>query len=148
MRLGDFELHLLVAGGWRNDGGATFGVVPKVLWERQKPADERNTIASACVALVVRHQGRIFVCETGIGNKLSEKRARQVAQWEPEGLLDGLRRLGIRPAEVDVVLTSHLHWDHAGGFTRRGRDGSVELTFPKARHFVQKAELDFALAPD
>ena len=74
--------------------------------------------------------------------------ARQVQQWEPEGLLAGLRRLGIRPQEVDVVLTSHLHWDHAGGFTRRGEGGSVELTFPRARHFVQRSELEFALHPD
>jgi glyoxylase-like metal-dependent hydrolase (beta-lactamase superfamily II) len=146
--VGDFELHLIVAGGWRNDGGATFGVVPKVLWERQKPADEKNMIASACNALVVRHRGKVFVCETGIGDKLSEKRAQQVRQWEPEGLLHGLRRLGVRPDEVDVVLTTHLHWDHAGGFTRRGSGGGVQLTFPRAKHFVQKAELDFALHPD
>jgi glyoxylase-like metal-dependent hydrolase (beta-lactamase superfamily II) len=71
-----------------------------------------------------------------------------VRQWEPEGLLHGLRRLGVRPDEVDVVLTTHLHWDHAGGFTRRGSGGGVQLTFPRAKHFVQKAELDFALHPD
>jgi len=147
MRVGDFELHLLVAGGWRNDGGATFGVVPKILWERQKPADDKNMIPSACNALVVRHRGKVLVCETGIGNKLSEKRALQVSQWEPEALLSGLSRLGIRPEEVDAVLSSHLHWDHAGGFTRRA-DGSVRVTFPKAKHFVQRAELDFALKPD
>jgi glyoxylase-like metal-dependent hydrolase (beta-lactamase superfamily II) len=148
VHLGDFELYLIVAGGWRNDGGATFGVVPKVLWERQKPADENNMIGSACNALVVRHGGKVFVCETGIGDKLSEKRAQQVRQWEPQGLLHGLRRLGVRPDEVDVVLTTHLHWDHAGGFTRRGADGGVELTFPRAKHYVQKKELDFALHPD
>jgi glyoxylase-like metal-dependent hydrolase (beta-lactamase superfamily II) len=148
MRLGDFELHLLVAGGWHNDGGATFGVVPKVLWERQKPADERNLIRSACNALVVRHRGKVFVCETGIGDKLSEKRAQQVRQWEPEALLRGLARLGIRPEEVDVVLTTHLHWDHAGGLTRKGEGGAVRLTFPRAKHFVQRAELEFALHPD
>jgi glyoxylase-like metal-dependent hydrolase (beta-lactamase superfamily II) len=148
MQLGGFELYLLVAGGWHNDGGATFGVVPKVLWERQKPADENNLIPSACNVLVVRHEGRVFVCETGIGDKLSEKRARQVQQWEPGALLAGLQRLGIRPEEVDIVLTSHLHWDHAGGFTRRGDRGSVQLTFPRARHFVQRSELEFALHPD
>jgi glyoxylase-like metal-dependent hydrolase (beta-lactamase superfamily II) len=148
MRLGDFELHLLVAGGWHNDGGATFGVVPKVLWERQKPADERNLIRSACNALVVRHRGKVFVCETGIGDKLREKRAQQVRQWEPEALLRGLARLGIRPEEVDVVLTTHLHWDHAGGLTRKGEGGAVRLTFPRAKHFVQRAELEFALHPD
>lgn len=148
MRLGDFEIHLLVAGGWHGDGGATFGVVPKVLWERQKPADERNLIRSACVAVVVRHRGRIIVCETGIGSKLDEKRARQMGVWEPEALLAALRRLGVRPEEVDLVTSTHLHWDHAGGFTRRSPAGALELTFPNATHLVQKAEWDFALHPD
>lgn len=148
MRLGDFELHLIVAGGWHPDGGTMFGVVPKVLWERQRPADGDNLVRAACVGLVVRHRGRVIVCETGIGSKLSEKRARHAGQWEPDGLLTALNRLGVRPAEVDVVLTTHLHWDHSGGFTRRGPDRNLELTFPKARHFVQRSEWDFALAPD
>ena len=111
MRLGDFEIHLLVAGGWHGDGGATFGVVPKVLWQREKPADENNLIRCACMAVVVRHRGRVIVCETGIGTKLSEKRARQMGVWEPDALLGGLKRLGVRPEEVDLVTSSHLHWD-------------------------------------
>ena len=148
MRLGDFEIHLLVAGGWLSDGGATFGVVPKVLWERQKPADERNLIRSACLGVVVRHSGRVIVCETGIGTKLDEKRARQMGVWEPEGLLTALKRLGVRPEEVDLVTSSHLHWDHAGGFTRRSSGGGFELTFPRAKHLVQRVEWDFALDPD
>ncbi|MDQ6637788.1 MAG: MBL fold metallo-hydrolase [Candidatus Dormibacteraeota bacterium] len=148
MILGDFEIHLLRAGGWRSDGGATFGVVPKVLWARQKPADEQNLIRTDCIGVVVRHRGRVIVCETGIGTKLSEKRARQMGVWQPEGLLTALRKLGVRPDEVDVVTSTHLHWDHAGGFTRRSPSGEVELTFPRAKHFVQRAEFDFALSPD
>jgi glyoxylase-like metal-dependent hydrolase (beta-lactamase superfamily II) len=148
MRLGDFEVHLLVASRMKFDGGMAFGVVPKVLWERQKPADDSNLVEAACVAAVVRHNGKVIVCETGIGAKLPEKRARQAALREPEGLLDGLRRLGIRPDEVDVVLSTHLHWDHAGGFTRRDSAGGLEITFPRAKHFVQRAEWDFAQAPD
>ncbi|MGH7776861.1 MAG: MBL fold metallo-hydrolase [Candidatus Dormibacterales bacterium] len=148
MDLGDFEIHLLVAARWKADGGMMFGVVPKVLWERRKPADERNLIEAACVAVVVRHRGRVFVCETGIGTKLDEKRARLSDVREPEGLLLALGRLGIRPSEVDVVLTSHLHWDHAGGLTRRSARGALEVTFPRARHFVQRREWEFALAPD
>ena len=148
MNLGEFELHLLVSSRMKFDGGMAFGVVPKVLWEKQKPADEENLVEAACVGVVVRHRGKVIVCETGIGTKLSEKRAQQVKLREPEGLLDGLKRLGIRPDEVDVVLSTHLHWDHAGGFTRRAADGSVEVTFPRAKHFVQRSEWDFALAPD
>jgi glyoxylase-like metal-dependent hydrolase (beta-lactamase superfamily II) len=148
MRLGDFEIHLLVAGGWQPDGGTLFGVVPKALWERRKPADERNLVRVACVGAVVRHGGRVIVCETGMGTKLDEKYARQRGVWEPDGLLRSLGRLGVRPDEVDLVVTSHLHWDHAGGFTRRGPEGRLELTFPRARHVVQQAEWDFALHPD
>src|SRR3989442_4291139 len=78
MRLGDLELHLLIAGRWKADGGLMFGVVPKVLWEKQKPADGQNMIDMACVALIARINGRVIICETGIGTKLSEKRALQV----------------------------------------------------------------------
>lgn len=148
MRLGDFELHLLVASRMKFDGGMAFGVVPKVLWEKQKPADGNNMVEAACIAAVVRHNGKVIVCETGIGAKLPEKRALQSALREPEGVLTGLKALGIRPDEVDVVLSTHLHWDHAGGFTRKDEHGHVELTFKNAKHFVQKAEWEFAQAPD
>ena len=147
MRLGDLELYILVAGRWKADGGLMFGVVPKVLWEKQKLADGNNMIDMACVGLVARLNGKVIVCETGIGTKLSEKRAQQVVLREPEGLLHSLKRLGIRPDEVDAVITTHLHWDHAGGLTRWDK-GCLELTFPKARHFIQRSEWDFALRPD
>ena len=148
MQLGDLELHLLVADRWKADGGLMFGVVPRVLWEKKKPPDGNNMIDCACVCLIARKNGRVIICETGIGNKLSEKRARQVALREPEAMLHALRRLGIMPDEVDAVVTTHLHWDHAGGLTRRDEHGEVELTFKKARHFIQRSEWDFALQPD
>ncbi len=148
MKLGDFEIHLLVAGGWKPDGGTMYGVVPKVLWERQKPPNERNQITAACVGAIVRHRGKVIVCETGIGTKLDQKRAERDGVWEPDGLLSCLARLSIRSDEVDIVLSTHLHWDHAGGFTRRSEAGAVELTFPRAKHFVQRAEWEFALDPD
>jgi len=137
-----------VADRWKADGGLMFGVVPRILWEKQKPPDGNNMIDCACVCLIARKNGRVIICETGIGNKLSEKRARQVALREPEAMLHALRRLGIMPDEVDAVVTTHLHWDHAGGLTRRDEHGEVELTFKKARHFIQRSEWDFALQPD
>src|SRR3982074_1580501 len=106
--MGDLELHLLMAAHWKADGGLMFGVVPKILWEKHKPADR---------------------------TKLSEKRALQVALREPEGLHHALKRLGIRQDEVDAVITTHLHWDHAGGLTSKDESGGVSLTFPKAPHF-------------
>jgi glyoxylase-like metal-dependent hydrolase (beta-lactamase superfamily II) len=148
VQLGDLELYLLIAGHWKADGGLMFGVVPKVMWEKKRAADDNNMIDMACVGLIARIGGRVVVCETGIGTKLDEKRARQVALREPEGLLDSLRKVGITPDEVDAVITTHLHWDHAGGLTRRDERGGLELTFKKARHFIQRSEWDFALHPD
>ena len=94
--MGDLELHLLITDHWKADGGLMFGVVPKVLWEKQKPADGNNMIDCACVCLIARKNGRVIICETGIGNKLSEKRAQQVVLREPESMLHALQRLGIR----------------------------------------------------
>jgi glyoxylase-like metal-dependent hydrolase (beta-lactamase superfamily II) len=148
VQLGDLELHLLVAERWKADGGLMFGVVPKVLWQKQKPADDNNMIECACVCLIARKNGRVIICETGIGNKLSERRAQQVVLREPEGMLKALQRLSILPEEVDAVITTHLHWDHAGGLTRRDAHGGLELTFKRARHFIQRSEWDFALHPD
>jgi len=148
VQLGDLELHLLVTDHWKADGGLMFGVVPKIMWEKKKPPDGNNMIDCACVCLIARKNGRVIICETGIGSKLSEKRALQVALREPEGMLHALRRLGIRPEEVDAVVTTHLHWDHAGGLTRRDEYGELELTFKNARHFIQRSEWDFALRPD
>lgn len=148
MLWGDFELHALVATRMKFDGGLVFGVVPKVVWSRFKAADDLNLVEMACVAMIVRLRGKVIICETGIGTKLDEKRARQVDLRQPEGMLTGLARLGIRPEEVDVVLSTHLHWDHAGGFTRLSRDGGVAVTFPNAKHFIQKKEWDFALDCD
>src|SRR5438034_10922020 len=129
MFLGDLELHLLIASHWKADGGLMFGVVPKVTWEKHKPPDGNNLIDCACVCMIARINGRVIVCETGIGTKLSEKRARQVALREPEEMLHHLGRLGIRPEEVDAVITTHLHCDHAGGLTRRDARGGLALTF-------------------
>jgi glyoxylase-like metal-dependent hydrolase (beta-lactamase superfamily II) len=148
VQLGDLELHLLVTDHWKADGGLMFGVVPKILWDKQKPADGNNMIDCASVCLIARKNGRVIICETGIGNKLSEKRARQVGLREPEDLLHHLKRLGIRADEVNAVVTTHLHWDHAGGLTRRDDRGALELTFPRARHFIQRSEWDFAVHPD
>lgn len=148
MYLGDLELHLLMAAHWKADGGLMFGVVPKVLWEKHRPADGNNLIDMACVCVIARINGKVVVVETGIGTKLTEKRALQVQLREPEGLLHALKRLGIAQDEVDAVISTHLHWDHAGGLTQRDAEGALRVTFPKAKHFIQRSEWDFALRPD
>src|SRR5260370_7230747 len=133
---------------WKADGGLMFGVVPKVLWQKLKPPDENNMIECACVCLIARINGRVIVCETGIGTKLTEKRARQVVLREPEGLLLNLRRLGIHPDEVDAVITTHLHWDHPGGLTRRNERGPLPLTFQNPRPSLHPSHSAFAPHPN
>src|SRR4051812_32742051 len=144
-QVGRFRVHAVIAGGQKLDGGAMFGVVPKTLWERRIPADERNRIPLAMRCLVVEHDIGPIVIDTGAGNKEPgkfydiygvENKNDSGTTW----LEDGLAALGISPADVPLVINTHLHFDHAGGNTFRDADGQVRLTFPKARYVVQRGE--------
>ncbi|HEV8267299.1 MAG TPA: MBL fold metallo-hydrolase [Thermoanaerobaculia bacterium] len=147
MHLGDLELVSLVDGTFRLDGGAMFGVVPKVLWEKKAPADEKNRIQMTTNCLLVRTGALNVLVETGMGGKWSEKE-RGMYGIEETGLLpDRLRALGVPPEAIDLVLISHLHFDHAGGATTRREDGAVVPTFPNADYVIQKGELEHARAP-
>jgi glyoxylase-like metal-dependent hydrolase (beta-lactamase superfamily II) len=138
--LGDLDLTILTDGTYLLDGGAMFGVVPKPLWEKRTPANERNQIVLGTNTIVVRTGKHTVVIETGIGNKLPEKLrsifdARQL-------LLQSFHAAGIRPEEVDVVINTHLHFDHCGWNTIRKEDGSVGATFPNAQYFVHRGEVE------
>jgi glyoxylase-like metal-dependent hydrolase (beta-lactamase superfamily II) len=140
-RLGDFELTLFKDGNYFLDGGAFFGVVPKVLWEKKSRADQLNRVTAAMNSILVRTGGHTVLIETGMGNKLPEKMAQIYAA--PMGLLDDLARGGVRPEDVDIVINTHLHFDHCGWNTVR-RDGQVVPTFPNATYYVQAGELHYA----
>ena len=124
-----------------------FGVVPKPLWERRIPADERNRIPLALRCLLVEAPGALVLIDTGIGNKESDK-FHDLYGVENEGtpsmLEDGIRAAGFSPDDVDIVLNTHLHFDHAGGNTFVDAEGRVAPSFPRARYVVQKGEFDFA----
>jgi glyoxylase-like metal-dependent hydrolase (beta-lactamase superfamily II) len=138
--LGDFELTILTDGTYLLDGGAMFGVVPKPLWEKRIPANERNQILLGTNTVVVRTGKHTVVIETGIGNKLSEK---QRGIYDSRQLLmESFRAAGITTEEVDVVINTHLHFDHCGWNTTRTVDGSIVPTFPNARYFVHRGELE------
>lgn len=138
--VGDFELTILSDGFYFLDGGAMFGVVPKPLWEKRAPADEQNRILLGLNTVVVRTGKHTVVIETGIGNKLSDKlKAIYGAQ---EKLLQAFAAAGIRPEEVDVVINSHLHFDHCGWNTTRTAEGRVVPTFPNARYFAHRGEVE------
>ncbi|MGE5749247.1 MAG: MBL fold metallo-hydrolase, partial [Gemmatimonas sp.] len=144
-KIGDLTVHAIQAGGQRLDGGAMFGVVPKPLWERRIPADERNRIQLGMRCLLVEHPAGHVLIDTGAGNKESDK-FKDIYGIENEGgetrtsLEDGLQQLGISNADIAVVINTHLHFDHAGGNTWLNPDGQVELSFPKARYVVKKGE--------
>ncbi|MFW6078078.1 MAG: MBL fold metallo-hydrolase [Gemmatimonadota bacterium] len=145
--LGAFRLHALEAGMQRLDGGAMFGVVPKPLWERRIAADERNRIPLALRCLLVETPDALVLIDTGAGNKETEK-FRDIYGIENEGsptrLEDALREAGFEPDDVDYVIDTHLHFDHAGGNTYRDGDGRIRLAFPDATYVVQRGEWEFA----
>jgi len=138
--LGDFELTICSDGSYRLDGGAMFGVVPKTLWQRRMEADGDNTILLGLNTAVVRTGKHTVVIETGIGNKQSEK-MKQIHQNQ-ELLPASLAAAGVRAEEVDVVINTHLHFDHCGWNTTLHADGSVAPTFPNARYFAHEGEVE------
>jgi glyoxylase-like metal-dependent hydrolase (beta-lactamase superfamily II) len=138
--LGDFEITVLTDGTYFLDGGAMFGVVPKPLWEKRAPADEQNRILLGTNTVVVRTGKKTVAIETGIGNKLPEK-LRGI--YGAKGLLpQSFEQAGIRLEEIDVVINSHLHFDHCGWNTTRLHDGRTVPTFPNARYFAHQGEVE------
>jgi len=151
LTVGSMKVHVLEAGLQWLDGGAMFGVVPKPLWEKKIRPDERNRIPLALHCLLVEAPSGLVLVDSGIGNKESEK-FRAIYGVDNEGdptrLEDAIRGLGFEPAEVDVVVNTHLHFDHAGGNVVAGPDGALVPSFPNARYVIQKGELDFASSPN
>jgi len=151
--LGALRIHAIQAGGQRLDGGAMFGVVPKPLWERRIPPDERNRIQLGMRCLLIEHKSGLILIDTGAGNKETEK-FYDIYGIENKGangrtaLEDGLAQLGIAPEDITLVINSHLHFDHAGGNTYRDPEGVVRPSFPKARYLVQRGEYRYATHPN
>ena len=147
MTFGHFELTPLLDGNIRLDGGAMFGVVPKPLWEKRAPADERNRIALALRPLLVEAQGRRMIIDAGLGDKTDARFNDIYGVDRREGLDAALARAGVTTAQIDVVLASHLHFDHAGGFTCRDADGTLRPRFPNARYLINAGEWEDATHP-
>jgi glyoxylase-like metal-dependent hydrolase (beta-lactamase superfamily II) len=148
-KLGGWTVHALQAGGQKLDGGAMFGVVPKPLWERRIPPDERNRIPLGMRCLLVEHDDGLVLIDCGAGNK-ENARFLDIYGIENQGALgrtaleDALQQLGHRPDDISLVIDTHLHFDHGGGNTYRDEGGVIVPTFPNARYVVQRGELDYA----
>jgi glyoxylase-like metal-dependent hydrolase (beta-lactamase superfamily II) len=137
--LGSLELTPLLDGYFRLDGGAMFGVVPKPLWEKRAPADERNRILLGMRPLLVRGE-RLMIIDAGAGDTMDVKNAAIYALDRAENLDVTLARAGASADAIEIVLASHLHFDHAGGFTARQADGMMVPRFPNARYVVNEGE--------
>ena len=146
IRLGDLELTSLFDGYFRLDGGAMFGVVPKPLWERRAPADERNRIALAMRPLLVRGE-KTMIIDAGAGNKMDAKSTDIYAIDRSRNIVHSLADVGLRVEDIEIALASHLHFDHAGGFTRREASGEIWPAFPRARYVVRDEEWEDATHP-
>ena len=147
MRIGRFDVRIFSDGIFRLDGGAMFGIVPKVLWEKQKPADDRNRIAMDMNCLLIRDADHVVLVETGAGTKLTPKQNDIYGIDQPPRLLAEIAALGVRPEQVTLVINTHLHFDHAGGNTYRDGDRIVS-TFPRASYVFQRLEWQDAIAPN
>lgn len=146
LTIGPYTVRFLSGGRFRLDGGAMFGVVPKVLWNRVAPADDRNRIQMAMTCLLIEGDGKRVVVDAGSGTKDDPKFRDIYAIERPEALLEDLRAAGVLPEQVDTVALTHLHFDHCGGGTTRGEDGVVHPTFPKAHYLVRRQEWNDAHA--
>ncbi len=147
MKLGAFELWPVSDGTFALDGGQIFGVVPKPLWEKQFPADERNRVRMGLTCLLVRAGKRNILIETGIGDKFDAKRADLYGISHSTTLPVELKKLGLNSEDIHIVINTHLHFDHCGWNARREGTRLVP-TFPRARYFVQRAEWYHALHPN
>ncbi len=153
-QLGALRIHAIQAGGQRLDGGAMFGVVPKVLWQKKINADERNRIQMGMRCLLIEHPDGLVLIDSGAGNKENEKfieiYGMELHADVPEQRVDetaletGIRAAGFTPDDVKFVINTHLHFDHAGGNTRRDAEGQVVPTFRNATYIVQAGEYEWA----
>jgi len=146
MQFGEHEVRVVSGGQFRIDGGAMFGVAPRPVWMRYAKPDEQNRLLQDTVCLLIRGGGRTILVDTGYGGKSDAKTCENYALEPGEPLVASLAAMGVEPADVDVVVLTHLHFDHAGGCTRRNVAGDIELVFPNARHVVQRAEWEDASA--
>ncbi|MFO1051394.1 MAG: MBL fold metallo-hydrolase [Planctomycetota bacterium] len=143
------RLDSVLGNSQRLDGGAMYGNAPRALWSTWSPPDEQNRIELACRCLLIREAGRTVLCETGIGAFFEPAlRERFGVQEERHVLLDNLGALGVAAEDVDVVVFSHLHFDHAGGaLTAHRPDHEPELAFPNARFVVGRTAWERARHP-
>lgn len=141
--VGELELVSLYDGFLHLDGGAIFGIVPKSMWASRLAPDDRNRVRLAIRPLLVRGV-RTMLIDAGLGDETDDRTRKQLGIERGRGLDQALAEAGVRPEDIDIVLATHLHLDHAGGFTVRGTDGRFKPRFPRARYVVRRGEWEDA----
>src|SRR5437879_3359921 len=144
LKLGDFEISLVQAGFYWWDGGAMFGVVPRTLWSKKFEPDEQNRVRLAFNCYIIQTDGHTILVETGAGDKPGQKaRERMKLPTATPPMTEIIRRHGIDPDSVDIVINTHLHFDHCGGNTIL-TDTGARPTFPQARYYTRRGEWEHA----
>lgn len=141
VQVGDLAIRVLDGGQFWLDGGAMFGIIPKAIWSKQVAVDDANRIPLATTCLLVETAGKRILIETGCGaNSKYGDKEKGFFSFGPHWLLDSLSAAAIDPGAIDLVILTHLHFDHAGGGTMPDGHGGWKPTFPRARYVVQRGE--------
>ena len=145
MKLGTFEIYPVTDSDIHLDGGAVFGIVPRVMWEKAYPPDEKNRIPLSLLCPLIVTRKYTMLIDTGVGTKHNDK-FRQIYGIEKKStLLESLHQFGYKPKDIDLVINTHLHFDHAGGNTILNEKGEIVPAFPRARYLIQKGEMEAAI---
>ena len=147
MDFGDIKIFPVSDGSFKVDGGGLFGVVPRPLWEGLNPPDEKNRVLLGLTPLLIQTGKKNILVDTGIGDKATDKFNSIYAVDKKHTLSESLSGLGLTPREIDIVINTHLHFDHAGGNTIKD-GGSFKPAFPRARYIVQRGEWEAATEPN
>ena len=142
------QIDFVHSGFFKLDGGAMFGIVPKVMWEKKNAPDENNLCQWAARCLLIRDKGRVILVDTGLGNKQDEKFRSHFHPHGEQSLLTSLAQHGVEPEDVTDVLLTHLHFDHVGGATRFNEAGEIVTTFPNATYWSNDAHWSSAMHPN
>lgn len=146
MQIGKYEIQLIDAGRYKLDGGAMFGVVPRMMWHKGNPPDEKNRILMSLNTMLLIRNGRLILIDSGVGNKFSEKYQEiYEIDYSKHSLISSLAQHNVQPEDVTDVILTHLHFDHVGGTTCYDDTGYLKFQFPNATHYVQKRQLEWAL---
>ena len=148
LQLGNIQITWLCGGDFELDGGTMYGAVPKVLWNKKYPADENNNIRLLNAPLLVQTASSNILIDTGLGNKFTDKQKQIFRVYRDWAVVDELKSLGLDRRDIDAVILTHCDFDHAGGVVMLNGQGNPELTFPRARHIMQKREWDDVLHPN